>query len=223
MTKVLIINGSARKNGNTAQLCQKAAEGARAAGAEAEVIHLCEKPFKGCISCFGCHLNQSVDKYECFYHDELSPILEKSLAADVIIIGSPIYYGYVTGMVRSYMERLLFPLDTYHFDENGKREVKRGKHVPTALIYTMNATEEQLKHYHMDERISNNEAALADIFQEPCEHLYSCDTLQWNNYNRYYNNMFDPKEKQEHHDHQFPIDLENAFSLGRRLVERAEK
>lgn len=220
--KLVVINGSPRKHANTAQLCEMAVKGAESLGASGEVLNLYDAPFRGCISCFGCHLNTSAERYDCFYKDALTPILEKSLEADALIIGSPVYYGNVTGAVRSYMERLLFPLDTYHFDEHGNREVKRRKAVPTAFIYTMNATEEQLTHYKMDQTLKSNEGVMHGIFGVKCEHLYSCDTMQWEDYSRYYNNMFDPQHKKEHHDSQFPIDLQNAYELGARLISAAQ-
>ena len=54
--KILAINGSPRKNSNTATLLKKALEGAAAQGAETELIHLYDLNFKGCISCFACKL-----------------------------------------------------------------------------------------------------------------------------------------------------------------------
>jgi multimeric flavodoxin WrbA len=59
----------------------------------------------------------------------------------VIVIGSPVYFGYPTGQVRSLVERLLFPLDTYLVDEQGNRLKVPHKPVQTALIYTMNCPE----------------------------------------------------------------------------------
>ena len=54
MTKVMIINGSPRKNFNTAKLLKSAAQGAEAAGAETEIVHLYDLSYKGCISCLMC-------------------------------------------------------------------------------------------------------------------------------------------------------------------------
>ena len=52
--KIIAINGSPRRNRNTAALLDKALEGAAAAGAETELIHLYPLDFKGCASCFCC-------------------------------------------------------------------------------------------------------------------------------------------------------------------------
>ena len=58
MTKALFINGSPRKNGNTAQLLKRAMDGAREAGAEVELVNLYDRSlnYKGCMSCFACKL-----------------------------------------------------------------------------------------------------------------------------------------------------------------------
>jgi multimeric flavodoxin WrbA len=220
--KVIAINGSARKGWNTDLLCQKALEGAKDMGAEIEMIQLNDYTFKGCISCFGCHRKTSMDKISCFYKDELTPVLEKCLEADVIIIGSPIYYGFVMGTVRALMERLLFPLDTYYADEEGHRVVKRKKLVPTAMIYTMNANEYQANHYGMSNNLHNNAGVMKGIFGY-CEELCSYDTYQFKDYSQYTNNIFDPEHKKRQWEEQFPKDLENAYALGQRLVKKAEE
>ena len=218
--KAVVVNGSARKNWNTAQLCRESARGLEEAGFETELINLCDYAFKGCVSCYGCHLKTSMDKHLCFYRDDLTPILEKLLEADVIILSSPVFYGEVSGQIRSLMERMLFPLDTY-YAEDGKRVLKRNKKVPTGFIFTMNATKEQMTHYHMNENLHRSANALSGIYGIPCEELYSCDTLQFTDYSRYTVNIFDPDHKKEHHDQQFPIDLANAYEMGKRLAEKA--
>lgn len=220
--KAIVINGSARKNWNTAQLCAQSVKGLEDAGIETELIHLCDYTFKGCVSCYGCHMKTSMEKYECFYKDDLTPVLNKCLEADVIILSSPVFYGDVAGQVRALMERLLFPLDTY-YAENGKRVVKRKKIVPTGFIFTMNATVEQMEHYGMKNVLHRSANALTGIFGIPCEELYSNDTLQFSDYSRYTVNIFDPEHKKEHHDAQFPIDLNNAYAMGKRLGETAKQ
>lgn len=50
--------------------------------------------------------------------DDLRPVLEKAHEADVLVIGSPVYFSYPSGMTRSFMERLIFPHFTYDYDEH---------------------------------------------------------------------------------------------------------
>jgi Multimeric flavodoxin WrbA len=54
--KFLAINGSPRKNKNTASLLGKIAEGAASTGAETELVHLVDLNYRGCTSCFACKL-----------------------------------------------------------------------------------------------------------------------------------------------------------------------
>ena len=107
--KVIAINGSPRKNWNTATLLQKALDGAASQGAETEIVHLYELNYKGCVSCFACKTKNGRSYGRCAVKDDLTPVLKKVEIVDAIIFGSPIYYGSVTGEMKSFMERLLFP------------------------------------------------------------------------------------------------------------------
>ncbi len=73
MKKLIAINGSPRKNWNTAQLLKEAVRGAKDAGAEAEIVDLYSLTFKGCTSCFYCKL-KSKEHGTCAMKDDLTPI-----------------------------------------------------------------------------------------------------------------------------------------------------
>lgn len=139
--KAVFINGSPRKNFNTAKMLKKAIEGAQSVGAECELINLFDFEFTGCRSCFACKIKNSKTNGVCAIRDSIRPVIEKAQEADIIVIGSPVYFGYPTGQVRNLVERLLFPLDTYLVDENGGRVKVPHKPVQTAMIYTMNCPE----------------------------------------------------------------------------------
>ena len=119
LVNAMFFNGSPRKHFNTAQLLEKAMEGAREASAETELVHLYDYEFTGCRSCFACKVKNSKTNGVCAVRDSIRPIIERAQEADVIVIGSPVYFGYPTGQVRNLVERLLFPLDTYLVDEQG--------------------------------------------------------------------------------------------------------
>ena len=104
--KAIFINGSPRKSNNTAEILQSAMKGAQSAGAETELVHLYDLQFKGCMSCFACKLKNAKTNGVCAIKDELRPVLEKCKEADIIVIGSPIYYSSVTGLTRCFMERI---------------------------------------------------------------------------------------------------------------------
>ncbi|MDR2657827.1 MAG: flavodoxin family protein, partial [Oscillospiraceae bacterium] len=73
MSKVIAINGSPRKNGNTATLLQKAMDGAASVGAETELVHLVDLNYKGCVSCFACKRKGAKYPNTCSMQDDLSP------------------------------------------------------------------------------------------------------------------------------------------------------
>ena len=54
--------------------------------------------FKGCVSCFACKRKGALDKPLCTHQDDVTPLLEKILQSDGVVIGTPIYYSYPTGM-----------------------------------------------------------------------------------------------------------------------------
>src|SRR5208282_355434 len=98
-----------RKTWNTAQLLEYALKGAESVGAETDIVHLYDLAYKGCTSCFSCKLVGGKSYGKCALKDELTPILEKILSADALILGSPIYVGTATGEMRAFLERLLYP------------------------------------------------------------------------------------------------------------------
>lgn len=70
--KVIAINGSPRKNWNTATLLEKALDGAKSVGADVEMIHLYDLSFKGCTSCFACKRKGSQLNGKCAMKDDLT-------------------------------------------------------------------------------------------------------------------------------------------------------
>jgi multimeric flavodoxin WrbA len=106
--KIIVINGSPRKDWNTDVLVKEAEKGAISKGAETEFIHLYDLNYKGCISCFRCKLVDRKSRGRCVLKDSLSPVLEKIHNCDGLILGSPIYLGEVSSSVRAFIERLIF-------------------------------------------------------------------------------------------------------------------
>lgn len=218
--KIIAINGSPRKKENTATMCNKFLEGAKSAcsDVETEIINLFDLNYKGCISCFGCKRKEGNTYGKCIVKDELQPILEKVSTADGVVFGSPIYFGDITGQLRSFFERLLFPFSTY---EEGYKKIAPKK-MPTAMIYAMNVTEDLMKKFGYDVRLSNMELIIASIFRKP-EIIYAFNTYQFSDYNKYKMEIFSEKVKAEHKRTQFPIDCQNAFDAGKRMVMQVQK
>ncbi len=218
--KVIGINGGARKDWNTDTLVKKALEGASSAGAETELIELYAEPIKGCLECFACKRKGIDTGGLCAIRDNLRPLLEKAHAADAIIIGSPNFFGYPSGMVRSFIERFLYPLSSYQI-ENGKPVRVLGKRIiPAGVIFTMNATAEDYTAAGYSISLGMTRSNLEYILGY-AEQYNSYATLQFKDYSKMRANYFDPEERQFRHETQFPIDEQNCFEMGRRLVEKA--
>ena len=211
--KVIAINGSPRKKWNTATLLEHALKGAESAGAETKLVHLYDLDYKGCISCFACKLKGGKSFGKCAVNDDLAPLLEEIRTVDALILGSPIYFGDVTGEMRSFMERLFFQFPIYEPDAT----VRQPKKVRTAWVYTMNVTEELARQMGYGRMFRDN-AALLERFFGSCESLMCYDTLQFDDYSKYAARRFDPVAKRKRHEEAFPEDCKRAYELGARLV-----
>ncbi|MBR6409187.1 MAG: flavodoxin family protein [Alphaproteobacteria bacterium] len=218
MTKVMLINGSPRKNFNTAKLLKEAAKGAQEAGAETEIVNLYDLNYKGCMSCLVCKRKGNTTNGLCFYKDDLTPVLEKCLKADAVIVGSPVYHSYPSGMFRSFLERFMFPAHTYMRDKiKGGVKLVLDRTLPVGVIMTMNATQEQFKNNGYDVILGQNEKSLRTVFGY-CETQYVFDTFQYTDYSKYDCDLFDAEHKAKVRDEQFPIDLGKAYDMGKRLA-----
>lgn len=219
--KALFVNGSPRKNWNTHKMLESAMQGAKDAGAECELVHLYDHPFKGCVSCFACKLKNAKTHGLCAFKDALTPILEKALASDVLVAGSPVYFSYPTGMFRSFIERLLFPIMSYNVNPDGTRPRAIDKVIHSGIIYTMNCPEDFAPKMHYLELLAPNAQAMGMILGD-CETLCAYNTYQFPDYSRYDSGMFSEEVKAKYRDEHFPVDLKNAYELGKRLAEKAQ-
>ena len=213
MKNIIAINGSPRKNKNTAALLKSALEGAASTGAKTEIINLYDLNFKGCVSCFACKLTGGKSYGKCAYRDELSPVLEKIEKADALIMGSPVYFGNVTGEMRSFAERLLFQYLVYDANYSSLNTNK----IPTAFIYTMNVPENMMNEWDYAATLGKLEGYISRNFAG-CEPLYVTDTMQFDDYSKYVCEIFDPAHKAKRKAEEFPKDLQKAFELGKKLV-----
>jgi multimeric flavodoxin WrbA len=210
--KVIGINGSPRKRWNTATLMENALEGAESQGAETELIHLYDLDYKGCKSCFSCKTKNSKSYGRCAVRDDLTEVFEKIEDADAVILGSPIYFGIVTGEMRSFMERMIFPYFTY----TKTPESLFPKKIKSGFIYTMNIPEENVNEYGYPLHFKTNEQYLTILFGSS-ESVYSYDTYQFRDYSKVVSERFDEEHKAKQRKEQFPKDMESAYEMGVRL------
>ena len=215
--KVYAINGSPRKNKNTATLLQKALDGVKEAAkdkeVETEIINLYDLNYTGCKSCFACKRLGGKSYGKCAIKDDIYEVLEKVSQADGLIFGSPIYFGNITGQLMTFLERLIFPSLVY--DKNYSTIAP--KKMPTAFIYTMNAPEEFMDKIGYLSTFDKIESAIGRMFTKPLV-MYSNDTYQFDDYSKYESSAFSEEAKAEHRKIQFPIDCEKAFELGTNLI-----
>jgi len=208
---VLAVNGGPRKTFNTAMLLQQAMAGAESVGAKTEMIHLYDYQYQGCVSCFACKRKDCSNPGHCALPDALSEVLERALRCDVLLLGSPIYLGEVTGLMRCFMERLLFPVISY----DKERRFQFTGSISTGLFYTMNMPEKNIA--QMQWVYQGNEKTFSKWLNGTVEYLASYDTWQFDDYGKYTTKMFDLEQKAKTRAERFPLDLKAAFEIGARL------
>ena len=102
--KVLLLNGSTRKNGCTYLALQEVSKTLNAEGIETEIIQMGGGPIQDCTGCNGC-----VKKGQCVFHDDMvNAIIVKAKAADGFVFGSPVYYAHPSGQILSLLDRLFY-------------------------------------------------------------------------------------------------------------------
>lgn len=104
--KVLLINGSARRKGNTFIALSEIAATLEKNGIETEILQIGAKPVRSCIACGQCKIKQLG---KCVFDDDIcNRFSERMATADALIVGSPVYYGQPNGAVLSLVQRMFF-------------------------------------------------------------------------------------------------------------------
>ena len=106
MANVLILNGAARKNGNTAALVKAFAEGALNAGNSLKEFYLQDLNVHGCLGCGRCSVIPKGSDDLCVQKDDMSEIIKAFLKADVVVFASPVYFWTVSGPLKTVTDRL---------------------------------------------------------------------------------------------------------------------
>ena len=210
---MIVVNGSPRKQWNTAQLLEKVVEGAKSAGMNARLVHVYDFDFKGCKSCFACKRVDGTSHGRCAMRDGLTPLLDAIRDADALVFGSPLYLMTETGEMRSFLERACFPYVCYSNPPTSlfPRRIKN------AFIYTMNMGKEHAENMGFENHMNKTKFFMEMVFG-PCEMQVCSDTLQYTDYEAHGNVLFDGGAKKRRHEEVFPKDLEQAFELGRRCA-----
>ena len=97
---VLIISASFRPNSNSHALCQEVAKGVKAAGNKAEVIRLKDREIGFCTGCYACQKTGT-----CAIKDDAKKVIDKMMAADVIVLASPVYFYSISAQLKALFDR----------------------------------------------------------------------------------------------------------------------
>ena len=122
--KIVILNGSPRKTGNTSALAAAFAKGAERAGHTVTAFWLSGMEIRGCRGCFGGH---SSKECPCVQKDDMAQIYPAVKECDVVVLASPLYYWDMSGQLRTAVDRL-FAL------EEGDANLLRGHDRASALL-----------------------------------------------------------------------------------------
>ncbi|MBN2211095.1 MAG: flavodoxin family protein [Sedimentisphaerales bacterium] len=101
---ILAINGSGRRDGNTAILLNTALEELRAEGFKTEMVQLAGQAIRGCTACGWCR--EHSEEQRCVIdNDPVNECITKMIAADGILFGSPVYFADVTAETKALIDR----------------------------------------------------------------------------------------------------------------------
>lgn len=210
MKKIIIIDGGPRKTFNTASMLKSFADGVKSVSSEVEVktVRLYDLDYKGCMSCMACKVKGRASNV-CKFRDELTPVLEDIADADGLVLGSPIYFGDVTGQMRTFLERLAFPWLSYN-----DYSLTAPKKMPVLLVETMNGTPEG----NNSQGYGSMEFCIEGALGKP-RRLIAYNTYQVKDYSRFELAGFSEEAKRNYRDEHWEEDLKKAFDCGRQMAE----
>ena len=117
--KIIILNGSPRKNGNTSALTAEFARGAKETGNQVTEFFLDEMNINGCKGCFGGGKNPDSP---CVQKDDMDKIYPVYKEADIVVLATPLYYWTVSGQLKTAFDRLFAVAECDPDYRNPKKE-----------------------------------------------------------------------------------------------------
>lgn len=133
--KVLMLNGSPKKDGNTAIALREMEKIFAEEGIETEILHIGNKPVRGCIACGQCY-----EKGRCVFDDAVNQAAEKFEECDGLVVGTPVYYASANATLVAFLTRLFY---STHFDKT----MKVGAAVAVARRGGLSATFDELNKF----------------------------------------------------------------------------
>lgn len=135
MSKILILNGSPRKNGNTARLVEEFSKGAAENGNTIIRFDCAFKNVHPCIDCGKCNMNG-----DCVFQDDFNLVKQNLIDADFVVIATPMHYFGISAQIKIVIDRFY----------SANRDIKKTKKAVLLLSYADNAdksAEPILSHY----------------------------------------------------------------------------
>ncbi|NLV52821.1 MAG: flavodoxin family protein [Bacteroidales bacterium] len=215
MKKIFIIDGGPRKNMNTAQMVESFTKGVQDTSSEIEVKHirLYDYDFHGCYACMACKVKGTKFHDYCGRKDGITDILQEAAYADGMVFASPVYYGDVTAQTKCFIERITFPWLSYeNFSTNPPK-----KNIPSAIIYTMNAGEEN---QDIIENMCQHNEWLLGMFYEKPDRILAKSTKQVKDYSRFEFSEAMAQSHDQWHEEHFAEELQSAYDAGKRMAEK---
>lgn len=123
MSEIIILNGAARKNGNTAALVRAFAEGAKSAGHHVQEFYLQDMVIRGCLGCEGCSRAKRGIDNPCVQKDDMAKINRAFLHADVVVFASPLYFWTISGPLKTASDRLYAMLRNLGYGDFPRKSV----------------------------------------------------------------------------------------------------
>lgn len=112
-----VLMGSPRKEGNTMSLLRPCLEELGRLGATHALTWLYDLEIRGCTACRACQKDWSV--FGCRFHDDAQGVFDAILAADVVLLATPIYSWYCTAPMKALLDRLVYGMNKYYGETKG--------------------------------------------------------------------------------------------------------
>ena len=106
MSRILVLNGSVRRGGNTELLAQSFAEGARKNN-NVEIVSVADFKVNPCIGCNSCFKREG---NACFQNDSMKEIYQKLKETDTLVLASPVYFYGISAQLKAVIDRLHTPM-----------------------------------------------------------------------------------------------------------------
>lgn len=144
--KLLIVNGSPRKNGLDATVAGIIAEDVKKYDYETEIVNICDLRIGGCRACMACKKTGA-----CAQQDDMTAMYDKIRSCDMIILASPIYFGAESGQMKCFIDRFYAMVKTV----DGQRFVNFGNVSKASVLLTCGAKDGPMIYGSVLSRLTN--------------------------------------------------------------------